>query len=210
MKAFVKILDEPALYESGARTAGSAARGSKANLQAVESNPEVKRVLSQVREDLSKHAQFKTWAIPAKIGRVMVSRYEPGMHYGTHFDDAFIAGTRTDLSFTLFLSDMESYTGGELELVNSTGSQAIKLPAGCAIVYPSDQLHGVRPVTDGVRLAVVGWVQSRIRSSTQRQLLSDLATATRDIENGDDKNDKDDAVLRLKYIRNNLLRMWAD
>ena len=206
MKAFVKILKSESLYESGDRTAGKAAKAAKQNLQAIADKPEVSRIVAQVREDLSKHTAFQSCAIPARIGRVMVSRYEPGMEYGTHFDDAFIAGVRTDISFTLFLSEMDEYDGGELELVTSTGSQAIKLPPGCAVVYPSDHLHGVRPVTKGTRLAVVGWVQSRIRSTAERQMLFELSEATSQIE-GDSAQE---GLLRLKYVRNNLLRMWAE
>ena len=206
VKAFVKILKSESLYESGDRTAGKAAKAAKQNLQAIADKPEVSRIVAQVREDLSKHTAFQSCAIPARIGRVMVSRYEPGMEYGTHFDDAFIAGVRTDISFTLFLSEMDEYEGGELELVTSTGSQAIKLPPGCAVVYPSDHLHGVRPVTKGTRLAVVGWVQSRIRSTAERQMLFELSEATSQIE-GDSAQE---GLLRLKYVRNNLLRMWAE
>ncbi len=206
--AFVKVLNDAELFESGARTAGRTAKSRKQNLQALNAKPEVARVLQQVREDLAKHSVFNSFAVPAKLGRLMVSRYEPGMHYGTHFDDAFIDGIRTDLSVTLFLSEPDSYAGGELELTTPSGSQAIKLPPGCAIVYPSDHLHAVLPVTQGVRLAVVGWVQSRIRSAEQRQLLFDLANATQALT-GEDANNSD-ALTRLKFVRNNLLRMWAD
>ncbi|MEM9621680.1 MAG: Fe2+-dependent dioxygenase, partial [Pseudomonadota bacterium] len=195
----------PELYESGAATAGQTAKLRKQNLQALHSKPEVAGVLRQARDDLSKHNLFRQFAIPAKLGRMIVSRYEPGMAYGTHFDDAFIDGIRTDLSVTLFLSDPDSYVGGELELTTASGTQAIKLPSGCAIVYPSDHLHAVLPVTDGMRLAVVGWVQSRIKSGEQRQLLFDLAGAIQDLDPS-----SGDALTRLKLVRNNLLRMWAD
>ena len=206
--AFVKVLDSEDLFESGSRTAGRVAKSQKQNLQALNSKPEVSRILTQVRQDLNKHPDFRGFAIPAKLGRVMVSRYEPGMHYGSHFDDAFIEGVRTDLSFTLFLSEPESYTGGELELTTPSGSQAIKLPAGCAIVYPSDHLHSVLPVTAGVRLSVVGWVQSRVKSSEQRSLLHELTEAIKAFE--DTSTDNTNALTRLKFVRNNLLRMWAD
>ncbi len=204
----MKVLDNAELFESGSRTAGRAAKSIKHNLQALNDTPEVARMLKQVREDLSKHGTFKSFAVPAKLGRVMISRYEPGMTYGTHFDDAFIEGVRTDLSFTLFLSEPDSYEGGELELTTPSGSQAIKLPAGCAIVYPSDHLHAVLPVSSGVRLTVVGWVQSRIKSSEQRQLLYELGDVTRQIEAS--SNTTSDALTRLKFVRNNLLRMWSD
>ena len=45
---------------------------------------------------------------------LILSRYEPGMDYGSHVDDALMHGVRTDVSFTLFLSDPESYDGGAL------------------------------------------------------------------------------------------------
>ena len=202
----MNVLNSDKLFESGARTAGRLAKTKKQNLQALKDRPETKHILEQVREGLNKHPAFKNFALPAKLGRTMISRYEPGMEYGTHFDDAFIDGARTDLSFTLFLSDPDSYEGGELELTTATGAQAIKLPAGCAIVYPSDYLHAVLPVTSGVRLSVVGWVQSRIKSTEQRQLLHDLFVATQALEGDADS----DAVTRLKFVRNNLIRMWSD
>lgn len=206
--AFVKVLADATLFESGERTAGRAARPRKRNLQAVSDRPEVQRILATVRKALGRHAVFQRFAVPARLGRMLVSRFDPEMTYGSHFDDAFIDGLRTDLSFTLFLSAPESYSGGELELQSPMGSQALKLPAGCALVYPSDQLHAVRPVEDGVRLAVVGWIQSRVRSAPQRQLLFDLAQATDRVRDAD--GSLDDAVTELKRVRNNLLRLWSD
>ena len=92
--------------------------------------------------------------------------------------------------------------------MTGSGTQAVKLPAGCAIVYPSDHLHAVLPVTQGVRLSVVGWVQSRIKSAEQRQLLYDLRSATSGIERAAPEDVEN--LTRLKFVRNNLLRMWAD
>ncbi len=207
VQALVSLLEDPELFESGSLTAGRSAKQIKSNLQGSKRHPEISGVVDKVREALAQNAEFKRIAIPARIGRVMVSRYEPGMSYGTHFDDAFIDGVRTDLSFTVFLSDPESYIGGALELTTPTGSQAIKLPAGCAVVYPSDQLHAVQPVTEGVRLAVVGWVQSRVRSAEQRQLLYELASATETLAA---TNEDEPAITQLRFVRNNLIRMWSD
>ncbi len=210
--AFVKVLGDDSLYEAGKRTAGRAARQRKHNLQAIADKPEVTRIVASVREALGQHTLFQRFAVPARIGRVMVSRYEPGMTYGAHFDDAFIDGVRTDLSFTLFLSEPDSYRGGELELYTPMGSQALKLPPGCALVYPSDQLHAVRPVEDGMRLAVVGWVQSRVRAAAQRQLLFELTQATGEVQGAAEggTGELDTALTQLRLVRNNLLRLWAD
>lgn len=206
MQAFVSALGETSLYASGAQTAGAQAAVGKANLQARPERPEVQKIVQQVRDALIQRDDFQRFAVPAQIGRVLISRYEPGMHYGSHFDEAFIDGLRTDLSFTLFLSEPDSYGGGELALHTSAGSQAVKLPAGCAIVYPSDQLHEVLPIEHGVRLAVVGWVQSRIKSAAERMLQYELSEATRSLEAG---SDPADPILKLKMVRNNLLRHWS-
>ena len=208
VRAFVQILQDDALFESGTKTAGRAAREAKSNLQGRNDKPEITRIIELARKGLMQSALLQRFAVPARLGRVLVSRYEAGMTYGAHFDDAFIGGVRTDLSFTLLLSAPEDYDGGELELMSPMGSQAIKLPAGCALVYPSDQLHAVRPVRDGVRLAVVGWIESRIASAERRNTLFELGQAIAALEiEGEAINQ--DALLRLKMVRNNLLRMWS-
>ena len=203
VNGFVNVLSDTSLFESGARTAGRAAKRAKNNLQGAAERPEIQRVVQTVRERLHKHEEFQRFAMPSKIGRLMVNRYEPGMTYGHHFDAAFIDGHRTDLSITLFLTEPDEYEGGELEIVTTMGRQAIKLPAGCALVYPSDQLHGVLPVTSGARLAVVGWIQSRVRLAEHRNILYQLASALPGLPDGD-------ATLQLKMVRNNLLRLWQD
>ena len=164
----MKILDNDALFESVEKTAGAAARKLKVNKQHISDRPEIRRVPQQVHEDLPNHTVFRRFAKTARIGRTFVSRYQAGMAYGTHFYDAFNARVPTDISFTLFLSVPEAYFRAELEMMSAMGSQAIKLPTGCAVVYPSNQLHAVRPVEQGVRLSIVGWLESRIRSAEQR------------------------------------------
>jgi PKHD-type hydroxylase len=63
-------------------------------------------------------------------------------------------GMRTDVSFTLFLAEPETYEGGALLIETAAGEQAFKLAAGSMIVYPSNTLHRVAPVDSGERLAV--------------------------------------------------------
>ena len=40
------------------------------------------------------------------------------------------------------------------------GGQQIKLPAGDMVIYPASSLHHVQPVTRGMRLAAIFWIQS--------------------------------------------------
>ena len=146
-------------------------------------------------------------ALPQKFAKILISRYTPGMHYGAHIDDPVIAGTRTDLSFTLFLSDPESYQGGELILKKHDGDELVKLQKGALCLYPSTSLHHVAEVTSGTRLAAVGWVQSRVRLGDQREILFDLQKALNDIP---DTPENHPARLSLLKAKSNLMRLWVD
>ena len=85
------------------------------------------------------HAGFVSFARPKTLSRILVSRYRDGMAYGPHIDDALMGGRRADLSFTLFLSDPDSYDGGELVMDGPDGETEIKLAAGDAVVRRPDQ-----------------------------------------------------------------------
>ena len=112
---------------------------------------------------------FRLAVRPKALAPLMFSAYEHGMEYGSHVDDALMQGMRTDVSFTLFLSDPESYDGGELVIESAAGEDAVKLAAGSLVAYPSTTLHRVAPVTRGVRLAAVGWARSFVRDGAQRE-----------------------------------------
>lgn len=199
-------LDDPALFEDGRRTAGWHAREVKRNLQATRRGL-AGGVLRKIEQALLAHEVLLAAARPKRLVRLLISRYEPGMTYGTHVDDAMIDGVRTDLSFTLFLSDPASYQGGALVVEDSYGERAIKLPAGELILYPSTTLHRVEPVTAGVRLAAVGWLRSYVRDAERREILFDLETALRQIHAEHGKSAIFDLLVKT---RTNLLRRWAE
>ena len=187
-----------------------AARGVKDNLQADAANPQVQALERFVLEALRRHPLFEIAARPARISRLMFSRYEPGMTYGAHTDDALMGQAedklRTDLAFTLFLAERASYDGGELVVESALGDQAVELEAGDAILYPAGSIHHVAPVTRGARLAAVGWVESFVADPSQREILFDLSvTRARLAEGGAAR----EALLPLDKSISNLLRMWA-
>ena len=217
------ILDEQALrrardllseveFRDGRTTAGWHARTVKRNTQADGSDPGVARLRREVDQALRCHALFEMAARPARVKPVMFSRYQPGMEYGSHVDDAVMrdgaGGTlRTDVSFTLFLSDPADYDGGELVTDTTAGEQSYKLPAGAAVVYPSSTLHRVNPVTRGERLAAVGWAQSQVRDPQHREILFDLDTARRSLFQREGKSAEFDALSKSLA---NLMRMWVE
>jgi PKHD-type hydroxylase len=182
------------------------ARAVKANEQ-LEAGARVDTVRSEVRKALMAHAGFVSFARPKTLSRILVSRYRDGMAYGPHIDDALMGGRRADLSFTLFLSDPDSYDGGELVMDGPDGETEIKLAAGDAVVYATSAIHQVAPVTRGERVAVVGWVRSLVRRPDQREILFDLDQVSAALFARDGKTRELDLVLKTKA---NLLRQWAE
>jgi len=193
-------------YADGGKTAGRAARQVKLNEQ-LQNGGVLDTVRQTVQRALDRHPTYKAYAQPKATIRMLVSRYEAGSAYGAHVDEAVIGGKRVDLSFTLFLSAPDSYEGGELTLMEPSGSVEIKLPVGDAILYPTHALHEVKPVTSGERLAVVGWVRSFIRSPQQREILFEMDVASRTVFEAEGKSPLYDTLAKTK---SNLMRMWAD
>ena len=204
-----QVLDR-AEFVDGKLTAGWHAKLVKNNqqLKAGTSQNELK---AKIRAALNKNPLFQTAIRPKSIHSLLFSRYSEGMSYDTHVDNALMSGksglSRSDVSFTLFLSDPDEYTGGELTIEGVQSGQSYKLETGSAIFYPSTTLHRVNPVTKGTRLVVVGWVQSIIREGSDREILFDLETARRAIFAKSGKTPEFDLV--SKSIAN-LLRKWAE
>lgn len=195
-----------AAWRPGAETAGSYAKKIKNNWQLDQEHPVFPELAEMVIAALQDNSLFRAAAIPLQIHSLLFSRCGIGEGYGRHVDNPFMPGGRTDLSFTLFLTDPESYAGGALMLELPQGQEAVRLPAGSAIVYPSGYLHHVQPVTAGFRYAAVGWVQSAVRSPERRELLFELETACKALAASHGRSDPLDLLYRC---HTNLLRMWA-
>jgi len=167
-------------FTDGKATAGELLHKAKNNQQIPGNHPVMKEITNVVMQALGRSDPFMSIAHPRRLAALLVSRYQPGMAYGLHVDAPIMGEpnhVRSDVSFTLFLSEPDTYQGGELAFDNGSGETAFKLPAGSAICYPTGQLHRVRPVEQGERLAVVGWVQSLVREPAIRELLHDLSEA---------------------------------
>jgi PKHD-type hydroxylase len=200
---------EAVRFVDGRATAGWHAAQVKKNTQAEGRSPEVAELQNLVLEALKRNVLFQLAARPRRIHLPLFSRYRGEMQYGAHVDDAVMGAEqlRTDIAFTLFLSDPASYDGGELVMDTTGGEQVFKLDAGAAIVYPASTLHRVMPVTRGERLACVSWVQSLVRDPAQRELLFDLDTARRTLFDQQGKTREFDLLSKSLA---NLLRMWAE
>jgi len=197
-------------FADGRATAGYRGRRVKNNLQLSRENAAGNDMALIVEQALWRNETFG-WAVwPKQIRGILFSRYEPGMSYGNHVDNAIMGKAnlwRSDVAFTVFLADPADYDGGELVIESPLGAQEIKLAAGEAVVYPASSVHRVAEVTRGRRLAAVGWVQSQVRDSAQREVLWDLERIKRLMATRLPDAPETDLAFKTQA---NLLRMWAD
>ncbi len=195
-------------FIDGKLTAGWHAKKVKNNEQLQgESAQDLRNI---VEKALLRHPLFQAGARPRQVHSILFSRYQSGMSYGRHTDNAFMGGNqlnRADLSFTLFLNRPEDYEGGALITEGADHEQGYKLAANTAFIYPSSTLHRVEEVTSGQRLVAVGWVQSLIKDPAEREILFDLDTARRSLFSKSGKGDEFDLISKSLA---NLLRKWAD
>lgn len=205
------IMDQAA-WTDGRVTAGFQSAQVKKNLQLPEDAPEAQELGGLVMLALKRSPLFLSAALPHTVFPPLFNRYDSGMTFGAHIDNAIRQSLdgqriRTDISATLFLSGPDEYDGGELTVEDTYGSHAVKLPAGDLVIYPADSLHTVTPITRGSRVASFFWIQSLIRDRTRRALLFDLDTSirhlTRDVPGHE-------ALVALTGTYHNLLRQWAE
>ncbi|KFN49315.1 Fe2+-dependent dioxygenase [Arenimonas composti] len=196
-------------FADGRQTAGERLAEAKRNQQIPWNHPLMPRISAIVMAALGRSDTFMAAAQPRRLAAMLVSRYQPGMAYGLHVDAPLMNEpnhVRSDVSFTLFLSSPNDYDGGELAFDTGAGEAAFKLSARSAICYPTGQLHRVRPVLRGERLAVVGWVQSLVREVAVREFLHDLSEARELIA----ENAPPRALDLVNKTYFNLLRRYAE
>jgi PKHD-type hydroxylase len=211
--AAIDALVRDASWEDGRATAGFQSSQAKHNLQLPQGSTAARQAGDIVLRALERHPDFVSAALPRHVYPPLFNRYEPGMSFGNHVDNAVrqVPGThhrlRTDVSATLFLSAQTDYDGGELVVEDTFGTHAVKLGAGDLVIYPAGSLHRVEPITRGARVAAFFWVQSMVRDDAARTMLFEMDTAIRELTaSGADRG----ALLRLTACYHNLLRHWAD
>ncbi|HZP68538.1 MAG TPA: Fe2+-dependent dioxygenase [Pseudolabrys sp.] len=204
---------EKATWVDGRVTAGHQSSKVKNNLQLPEGSPEARELGRMVIEALSRNNLFMSAVLPKQVFPPLFNRYDAGMTFGAHVDNAVrgIADSgiriRTDVSSTLFISGPEDYDGGELVVEDTYGTHRVKLPAGDMIVYPATSLHHVTPITRGSRIASFFWTQSMVRDESRRSLLFDMDMAIIKLSRDHPSHE---SLVELTSVYHNLLRQWAD
>ena len=199
-------------WVDGRVTAGTQSAAVKRNQQLPEDAPGAREAQRLILDALGNNGLFLSAALPLHVFPPLFNRYEKGMDFGSHVDNAIrthIASgqhIRTDISVTLFLSAPEDYDGGELIIEDTFGSHSVKLPAGDAILYPSSSVHRVMPVTRGARVASFFWIESRVREAEKRRLLFDMDLSILSLREAQGETK---TAVTLTGCYHNLLRMWA-
>lgn len=200
-------------WGDGSKTAMGMAASVKNNNQADANDENVNHLANQLLARIGETPKIVSAALPDKIFPPCFNRYSETEEYGYHVDSAIMRipnssqVLRSDLSMTTFLSDPESYDGGELIISTEFGQQQIKLPAGYAVLYPSSSLHKVTAVTRGQRVAAITWMQSMISDTSIRQSLYQLDQTIQNLikENNTSRAELDN----LHNVYHNLIRQFA-
>jgi PKHD-type hydroxylase len=159
---------------------------------------------------LQRSEAFRSFALPRLVAPPMLAKYAPGMNYGVHSDAPVMnlatGPLRSDLSCTLFLADPTAYEGGELAVRLGGRTLLFKGAPGAAVVYPSDTLHEVRPVTAGERVVGLTFIESAVRDPARREILYEL----NEVAALEGFNMSWENRTRLQHARDNLMRMWRE
>ena len=190
-------------WENGKKTAGNHASLVKNNLQLDRNSDISKKFSALIIKKILKDDLIKSFSLPKIIHGTMFTKSSKRMKYGRHIDNVYMSSGRADLSFTIFLSDKDSYNGGELLIENLNSNNEFKLNPGEIIIYPSTYLHSVNEVISGERLVFVGWIESYIKSIEEREYLFDLDAAARSLLAKYGRSDEVDLIYK-SY--SNLLR----
>ncbi|WP_339724527.1 Fe2+-dependent dioxygenase [uncultured Paraglaciecola sp.] len=194
----------------GKETAMGMAASVKQNAQANPEDPRVKQLSNQLLGIFGAHPKLVSAALPHRIFPPCFNRYATDESYGFHVDAAIMRMPnsqdvlRSDMSMTTFLSDPDSYEGGELVIQTEFGEQRIKGQAGDAVLYLSSSLHKVTPVTKGQRLAAITWMQSLVPDAPMRSILHELDQSIQTLLSNPDIERQE--LDRLHHVYHNLIR----
>jgi len=146
------------------------------------------------------HSTVQLDNLPLTANVPKFNKYMNGGHYKRHTDAPWMMSVRTDLACTMWLTEPDTYDGGEL----CVNGQKVKGKAGEALIYRCGSPHEVTPVTRGERICAITWIQSRVRDEYKRQIVTDLRKF---LQNFDDTSD---LLVQGSAVHSALLRMWME
>lgn len=92
-------------------------------------------------------------------GALQYTHYKQGDHFDWHVDEPVPdSGDIRKLSFSLQLSEEDSYTGGDLQFNFGRELQVAPKTRGTIVFFDSRLTHRVTKIKSGERRALVGWM----------------------------------------------------
>ena len=198
-----KLLQLNSVFDQGTWEDGSISGPSdkqiKHNLQQTDKtvrqmvNVEVHRMLRE----------FSGFYLISKASEVLMLKYNEGMHYNDHVDFIHMYGIRTDYTCVMNLND--DFEGGEHYTKDMHGNKTLhELKPGDLIMYDTNQIHGVNPITKGERRCITFWMESAIQDASMREPIVRFNKLYQRLY---DKNQLDDEdILELDWFRMAMMR----
>ena len=202
-----RLKTETSSWQDGKKSAGSLAAKIKNNFQLDKKSRLSNEIKDLIVSKMISDPLVKSFTLPTIIHGVMFTKSLPGNGYGMHVDNPYMPSGRSDLSFTLFLSEPENYEGGSLCIQTINETKQIKLSAGEMIIYPSTKLHSVAQVEKGERFVCVGWIQSYVQNNEDRSFLFGLDAGAKGLLAKHGRSDELDLIFQAY---SNLLRRLGD
>lgn len=186
----------------------------KKNLEYYPENREsYKYIVDIINFSMDKSFEFLELAVPYTNTSPIISKTNVDGYYNLHVDKP----ENGDFSTTIFLSDKDSYEGGELSIFVDNEERKIKLDAGYAVTYNTGLPHFVNKVTSGERLAAIFWSHSLFKDTVHRQIYSEISALSRlvsvnikefKIINSFDIY-KENYKIRLELLKNFLMKNYS-
>ena len=120
---------------------------------------DVHRGIGATLAGMGLYANSQAWNFDiTRANQVDYLKYDNAGHYKPHVDTFLVKGVEETRKLTVLLFLNDDFEDGRLFL--QTGHEKIYPPqeAGTVIVFPSFVLHGVEPVTSGIRRSIVTWL----------------------------------------------------
>jgi hypothetical protein len=88
---------------------------------------------------------------------IKLLRYDVGVGFNLHRDTLGADGRIKTI--VVQLSDSNSYSGGDLQIEDSSNFFKASRQIGSSVMFSSQKLHEVTPITEGVRYVMVTWLE---------------------------------------------------
>lgn len=198
-------------FEDGIKSARGLAKKAKKNQEAIVNGDSYIEASMYLEKLLQENDWLRRRYMPKKFSKLILNKYAIGSSYGRHFDASHMQNKsislKKDFSFTLMLSKTTDYEGGELEIEADNMTHKVKLDAGDMVIYPSVYIHNVLPISQGERLACVGWFASHVKDYFAIETLNAFEDMHLSLLKYDlSENDQ----LSLSYVQNRLQHLLSD